>query len=109
MGDGRVDMVRIASGSSLPPHIHPPIPHVPSPMRDTFRSVFAIFVYSMNVLLLLPQCYAVFSSEGVSPSTTYLFKLSFATNLAPSRYIRPSRSFPSASMKVTEDKSTRTG
>src|ERR1700686_1704423 len=32
-------MVRIASASSVPPHIHPPIAHVPSAMGDTLSDV----------------------------------------------------------------------
>src|SRR5260370_3399055 len=44
-------MVRIASISSVPPHIHPPIAHDPSPIRDTFKFVPAILADSM---LLFP-------------------------------------------------------
>src|SRR3954470_15942344 len=32
-------MVRIAAASSVPPHIHPPIAHVPSPMGDALSDV----------------------------------------------------------------------
>jgi hypothetical protein len=43
-------MVRIASISSVPPHIHPPIAHVPSPIRDIFKLVPAIVADSMFLL-----------------------------------------------------------
>src|SRR3989475_11406048 len=49
-----------------------------------------------------PQPSYFFSSECIISSTMHLIKHPVAPNLAPSRYIRPCRVFPSSSMKVTE-------
>src|SRR6516164_7678845 len=41
-------MVRIDRSSSVPPHIQPPIAHVPRPMRETFCVMPSISTYSMT-------------------------------------------------------------
>ena len=40
-------IVATDSRSSFPPHIHPPIAHVPNPIRDATRRVPDIFVNSI--------------------------------------------------------------
>src|SRR5229473_186023 len=46
-------IVLIDSASSEPPHIHPPIAHVPKPIRDTVRLVLDIVVNSMRLLFVI--------------------------------------------------------
>ena len=46
-------MVLIASLSSVPPHIHPPIAQVPSAMREASRGNPAIFRYSIAIPFVL--------------------------------------------------------
>src|SRR5215204_1532497 len=41
-------MVRMDSASSVPPHIQPPIAHVPSAMREAFTGAVAISRVSMS-------------------------------------------------------------
>jgi hypothetical protein len=43
-------MVRIAFASSVPPHIHPPIAHVPSAMGGTLSDVPGMSTSSMLIL-----------------------------------------------------------
>src|SRR5947209_5304110 len=43
-------MVRMDSFSSLPPHIHPPMAQVPKPIRELFRLVPLIVVYSKALI-----------------------------------------------------------
>jgi hypothetical protein len=42
-------MVEIDSASSVPPHIHPPIAHVPSATADTLREVPGILASSIVI------------------------------------------------------------
>src|SRR5262245_30680778 len=43
-------MVLIASLSSVPPHIHPPIAQVPRPIREAFTGTPGILMVSMEIL-----------------------------------------------------------
>src|SRR5882672_1305021 len=66
-------MVRIDSLSSVPPHIQPPIAHVPCAIRETFISVPEITVYSICFIL----CYEMGSATASSPT-----RLSFGCRAA---------------------------
>src|SRR4029453_574948 len=43
-------MVLIASLSSVPPHIHPPIAQVPRPIREAFTGTPGILMVSMEII-----------------------------------------------------------
>src|SRR5438552_6707296 len=92
----------IASPMPVPPPVtiatlSSSLTDVPSSRSDSFDSSIAL------------GHHAFCSAERMIPSTMHLFKHPVATNLAPSSYILASNPFPSASMNVTEDKSTCTG
>ncbi|MGN6529771.1 MAG: hypothetical protein ACTHL8_25530, partial [Burkholderiaceae bacterium] len=56
-------MVLIASLSSVPPHIHPPIAQVPRPIREAFTGTPGILMVSMEIISAL----ACFLSRPLAP------------------------------------------
>jgi hypothetical protein len=63
----------MASFSSLPPHIQPPIAQVPSAMRDTESEVFGILTNSIatsgvSICFMLDPCYGKFVRLGWLPN-----------------------------------------
>src|SRR5271165_1733305 len=60
-------MTPIASASSVPPHIHPPIAHVPSAMRETANGAARYAISALSGLISEVITFLLWEPANVAP------------------------------------------